>query len=296
MRLTRRLPGAGPRRGRRTGARLRLAAALAAAALPAVAGCAPRATPYRFGGPLTAAVGLHDVAEHPGPARPGAGAPRDATRVAGLPARAPAEPGAGPRPSAVAPTSLPERVTQAALPAPHRLDAAHAAPLASTVASLLEAGEPTALRALIGRRDPAAPTPFAVTLAAAVTGRPAPAPVPADGAALLTEARRAGEVAPAAEAASAAPGDLLVFDRALGDRPASLVAVVIGSDARGVVEVLYLARGVVRRGFLDVTRPGTARDGDGRVVNTYLRHGTDAPPRGTRYLAGELLAHRVRLR
>ncbi len=32
-------------------------------------------------------------------------------------------------------------------------------------------------------------------------------------------------------------------------------------------------------------------DDDGRVHNTYVRHGKDYPPKGTRYLAGELLAH-----
>ena len=88
-----------------------------------------------------------------------------------------------------------------------------------------------------------------------------------------------------------APGDILVFDRALGDGGADLVALVIARNTRGVLEFLYTGGGVIRRGFLDPARPSMRRDLDGAVVNTFLRHGKRWPPPGTRYLAGELVVH-----
>jgi hypothetical protein len=91
-------------------------------------------------------------------------------------------------------------------------------------------------------------------------------------------------------------GDVLVFDRATANTPADLIAIAIGRDERGVTEFIYAGGGVVRRGFLDVTRPTTRRDLNGAIVNTFLRHGKLWPPKGTRYMAGELLAHIVRLR
>jgi hypothetical protein len=89
----------------------------------------------------------------------------------------------------------------------------------------------------------------------------------------------------------AKPGDLLVFDHALGDSTNDLVALVLARDARGVTEFLYPGGGVIRRGFLEPTRVSSRRDVDGLVLNTFLRHGTRWPPKGTRYLAGELLSH-----
>ena len=85
-----------------------------------------------------------------------------------------------------------------------------------------------------------------------------------------------------------------MFDRAVGDGRADLVGVAIARDARGVVEFVWLGGGVVRRGFVDPARPRTRRDAARAVVNTFLRAGKRWPPKGTRYLAGELLAHVVR--
>jgi hypothetical protein len=51
---------------------------------------------------------------------------------------------------------------------------------------------------------------------------------------------------------------------------------------------------VIRRGFYDVSRARTRRDENGAIVNTFMRHGRLWPPKGTRYLAGELLAHVIR--
>ena len=140
-------------------------------------------------------------------------------------------------------------------------------------------------RGLVGRRDPRPPLVAALAWSTQLCGRPAPAV--ADPTALVTwaQAAAAWRAVPAV-----APGDLIVFDRAVRGARASLVAVALGRDARGVVEVLYLGAGVVRRGYFDVARPRVRRDGAGRVVNTALRHGRDQPPKGTRFMAGELFA------
>jgi hypothetical protein len=176
------------------------------------------------------------------------------------------------------------------LPAPHRAPrATEPAPTPSTLASA---------RSLRGVRDPRSSLAFALAAAAGLSG--ARAPDVADGPALVAWARardRLAAIVPgAAEPPAIEPGDLVVFDRAVDGAPASLVAVALARDPRGVIELLYLAGGVIRVGQLDPTRPRTARDRDHRVVNTYLRHGPDQPPRGTRFLAGELVAGRVRLR
>ena len=149
------------------------------------------------------------------------------------------------------------------------------------------------LRALTGTRRAEDPLAFAVRAAAALANGAPPSPVPADGEALRAWMR---EHARGVDATAATTGDLLAFDRAVDGAPVSLWAVVLGRDDRGVVEMLYLAAGVVRRGFVDPGMPHVARDADRRVRNTFLRHGKDQPPRGTRYLAGELLAGAWRFR
>jgi hypothetical protein len=133
-------------------------------------------------------------------------------------------------------------------------------------------------------RDPGMP---ADELTAAVV-------TPTDIPALVAWASTRGKLLAATEAAR--PGDLLVFDRAVANKESDLVAIVIGRDARGVTEFVYVGRGVIRRGFVDAARPAVRRDYTGAVVNTFLRHGTQWPPKGTRYLAGELLSHVIRLR
>jgi hypothetical protein len=90
-------------------------------------------------------------------------------------------------------------------------------------------------------------------------------------------------------------GDLLVFDRTDSDNPSDLVAIAIGRDVRGVVEFVYVAGGTIRRGFVDVKHPAQRRDASGAVLNTFMRAGKRWPPKGTHYLAGELVSHVVRL-
>jgi hypothetical protein len=177
------------------------------------------------------------------------------------------------------------------LPAPHRV-AANEARAPRTVEDAF---------ALVGHRDSRESLAFAIAIAKSLgetvsLGR---IPAVADGSALVAWARELGAwSAPASmtrPGGEARTGDLLVFDRAAAKAPASLVGVVLATDDRGVIAFLYLARGVIRVGHVDPTRPRIARDREGRTVNSYIRHTTDHPPAGTRYLAGELLAGRVRL-
>jgi hypothetical protein len=182
------------------------------------------------------------------------------------------------------------------LPAPHRVAAAEA-PAPRTVDDAL---------ALIGHRDSRQPLAFALAVAASLSGAShdenaggdsrasVHPPAFVDGPALVAWAREQGTFRIAG--APMAAGDLLVFDRAVANEPASLVGVALATDARGVTAFLYLARGVVRVGHLDPARPSLARDREGRTVNSYIRHTSDYPPAGTKYLAGELLAGSIRAR
>ena len=187
-------------------------------------------------------------------------------------------------PTAVEPAS---GVVISRLPSPHRLAAAET-PAPRTVADAF---------ALVGQRDPREPLAFALAVAASLASHPTPSLT--TGPALVAWAREQGMwSAPASmmrPGGDATTGDLLVYDRAVEDAPASLVGVVLATDDRGVIAFLYLARGVVRIGHVDITRPAVARDRDRRTVNSYIRHTTDYPPTGTHYLAGELLAGGIRL-
>lgn len=240
---------------------------LAAALLAALAaGCGQRTQPYRFGSPM---LGAADVPPAPlradprePPARPGLANRRaDGIRVVSAPTIREA--------SAAAADAVP--TPPVALPAPHAL--AKDAPLPG-VRELAD------LRRLVGRRDPRDAVPTTLALLASL-GRRAPADL-SDG------------VDPTASPPE--PGDLLVFDHAVGDHEADLVAIVISRDARGVYEMLYLGGGVYRRGFVFPDNPWTRRDKAGAVLNTYLRHGRRWPAKGSHYLAGELLARVIHTR
>jgi hypothetical protein len=118
-----------------------------------------------------------------------------------------------------------------------------------------------------------------------------------DGAGLRELARERGALLPAGEGPSSPPelGDLVLFDRVTAGEPASLVAVVVSTDSRHVIEFIYLGRGVVRRGYLSRAHPADKRDSDGRALNTFIRHSDGNDPSGTRHLAGELYAAHIRL-
>ncbi|MBL9016534.1 MAG: hypothetical protein JNL83_20260 [Myxococcales bacterium] len=243
---------------------------LAAALLAALAaGCAQRAQPYRFGSPM---LGAADVP--PAPLRADPRAPDDPSRRPALANRradgirvvsAPAIREA----SAAAAEAIP--APPPALRTPHTL--AKDAPLPG-------ARELPDLRALVGRRDARAPIPTTLALLASL-GRRAPAD--------LSEGDDPTASPPQ-------PGDLLIFDHAVSDAEADLVAIVISRDDRGVLEMLYLGGGVYRRGFVSPDTPWTRRDKDGAVLNTFLRHGKRWPAKGSHYLAGELLARVIHTR
>ena len=183
-------------------------------------------------------------------------------------------------PAAVAEAPLPTPIAHVAtIGEPARVDpTAHAwAQLADPRHAAAEPAlhRPADLRALVGRRE--SRDPFATTMAWA---RALGATVDADSIDAL--ASRGTHDAPA-------PGDLLVFARTDSADAVDLVAIAVATDARGVTDFVYLAGGIVRRGFVDPARPAMRRDADGAVVNTYLRAGKRWPPKGTHYLAGELL-------
>lgn len=167
------------------------------------------------------------------------------------------------------------------LPAPHRRPTTAPPPQVRTAAEL---------RALVGLREPRDGTLVALEwarqLGTAIDG--------ASIADVIAWGERRNRLAD--RAAAAMPGDLLVFERTSSDADLDLIGIAIARDARGVTEFLYVAGGVIRRGFVDAARPTTKRDDKQRVVNTFVRHGRRHPPPGTRYLAGELLAHVVHVR
>ena len=118
------------------------------------------------------------------------------------------------------------------------------------------------------------------------------------GAELVALAEQRSAIMPLASESIASPprlGDLLVFDEVVDKEPASLIAVVVSIDERGAIEMIYLGRGVVRRGWVTPQRPDDTRDDQGRVLNTFVRHSDGRDPRGTRYLAGQLVRAIIRL-
>jgi len=268
---------------------------LALALALALGGCAVRPAPYRFASPLVGGVSLDERAEHGRSAARAADdavAPAPAVAIAEVPGRR--VPGAsdgdvvsGTRTEISDLLGEPGAVEIARLPEPHREPRPKPGEERIGFDGLDDADD---LRGLVGRRDGRGDVAFAV--AAARVLREGAIAAPADAAALVELARTRDALAPPSEV-RAAPGDLLVFERAVEGGP--LVAVVLTrDDARDVLEMLYLAGGVVRRGFVAPAQPRMRRDAEGRILNTFLRHNGDHPPEGTRFLAGELLAHVVR--
>jgi len=278
-----------------------------AAALALCAGCAVRAQPYRFASPL---LGAADV---PAPALPGV---KPASKAAASKRRAAPVRVAGgwqadaqqemirtvsargieaklPTASAEAASAVSEQgaareVVWSRLPAPNRGSSLPAQPGGIIAAIQVPSiREPADLRGLVGQRD--SRDPYVIVLDWLDEIGIDIHPPDTAGEPLVTWAQTARMLAAPTDIAR--PGDLLVFDRALGDDLFDLVALVIGRDARGVTEFMYAGGGVVRRGFLDPTHASSRRDVDGFVLNTFLRHGKRWPPKGTRYLAGELLSH-----
>ncbi len=258
--------------------------ALVVAALTALlGGCGTRARPYQFASPM---LGTAEVPRAPLHGPPPVRAPRPelANREA-QPIRVVSAPQIREASAAAADAVIAQPSAQAdaraALPSPHRAPAGPPLPAPR---------EPVDLRALVGLRANDDPTLVVLGWTHAL-GRTADGTTGAD---LVTWAGSANRLDDPTDAAQ--PGDLLVFDHATSDAESDLIAVVIERDPRGVTEYLYVGNGVIRRGFVDPTRPASKRDPQGVVVNTYLRHGRRWPAKGTHYLAGELLAHILRTR
>lgn len=155
-------------------------------------------------------------------------------------------------------------------------------------------GERARLLALVGTRDPSAPRQAVLALCRELGGR-CPAADSADAGAGASVERDHAPGVPRSvplspqTAAALAPGDVLAFGRVGPDNRDDMIALVTGRDARGVLEIFYLAAGVWRRGFVDPLRPRLHRDTAGQIVNTFVRHHRARPPAETRFLAGELL-------
>ncbi|MBA3502910.1 MAG: hypothetical protein M4D80_09355 [Myxococcota bacterium] len=181
--------------------------------------------------------------------------------------------------AAAAVTASPAVARREELPTPNRIDAAEPLPPARV---------PADLRALVGRRDKREPIEAAIAWARELGMQV----VGARSSEILVWAETNDRLHDAAKPPER--GDLLVFDHVNSDEPADLFAVVIARDERNVTEFLYLGGGVIRRGFIDVSRPKTKRDATGAIVNTFLRTGKRWPAKGSRYLAGEHLAHVIR--
>ncbi len=285
-----------------------LALALSVASAALTSACAARPTPYRFASPL---LGSADIPppilrdRDPSPRERGPAAAQAVIARGGRQASPP-----GPIRTATAPTiNLASAATPASaaaadeviasaqaseehlvtLPAPHLMpaDAPRPAPRS-----------PLELRVLVGYRD--ARGPVAATLSIARELRPL------DGSGITTLTAMSG-----AELVNWAadhdrlrtpdtlpmPGDLLVFDYTDGPDAADRIALVIAhDDARDVTEYLFLGGGVWRRAFLSLSHPHQRRDASGAILNSFLRTGSRFPPKGTHYLAGELLSHVIAVR
>jgi hypothetical protein len=90
-------------------------------------------------------------------------------------------------------------------------------------------------------------------------------------------------------------GDLLVFERVNPGKNSTVIGVAVSQSENQTIEFVYLARGIVRRGFVTPTQPRAKRDMHGRILNTFMRTSDGRDARGTRYLAGELFSNIIRL-
>ncbi|MFH1532827.1 MAG: CHAP domain-containing protein [Pseudomonadota bacterium] len=93
-----------------------------------------------------------------------------------------------------------------------------------------------------------------------------------------------------------APGDLVFFDDTWdrdgdgrpGD-PLTHVGVVVETEPDGRVRFIHVGSRKIKDGVLHLGRPDVLRDAGGDLLNSPLRVRRKRDPRGTRYLAGQLL-------
>jgi hypothetical protein len=100
-------------------------------------------------------------------------------------------------------------------------------------------------------------------------------------------------------AAAARPGDILFFDtQGTGGQPdcADHAGIVERVGSGGRIAFLELRGGRVRHSFVDPARPALRRDGQGEILNSFLRPLRTDDPQGARYFAGQMLCGVARAR
>jgi hypothetical protein len=242
-----------------------------------LAACATRDVAYRFRAPLLSSVHAAPLPAHGSPL------PAPGARLADLPAPH--------RSQATAILSIEETSLDAAPPTSQPLAGAampEPAPAASGVVEIL--------RGLVGQRDrQRSHIEFALLALDAIGVRLGPdARAHTTGAELMAWAESKDALGKGAPL----PGDLVVFDKVNQGEPASLVGVVVAATPRDrgeTVEFVYLARGVVRRGYVSPRMPTSKRDPTGRALNTFVRHLDGKTPKNDEFLAGELFRAYVRI-
>jgi hypothetical protein len=251
--------------------------------LATTASCARRNQPYFFANPMLAQADISPL----GRAEPATAVRLPATIEQSKPAS-----DAAPRiREAHAPTIRQVSALQSELPlsAPHRVIVGATSP--SKVSAVDD------LRTLIGVRTKLSPLQQIIAWQRGFD-KIVPTPEPATGEAWVAHAETTSTFVPVIAMSQAnqrlRSGDVVVFDRVVDNESASLVALVIDTDSRGVSEFFYVAGGVIRRGYCDPNRPSMPRDSERRIVNTYVRHNQNQPPSGTHFLAGELIRGAIR--
>jgi hypothetical protein len=89
------------------------------------------------------------------------------------------------------------------------------------------------------------------------------------------------------------PGDVVFFD--LGNGCQDHVGLAESVDPDGRITFREARDGQVRTSYLQAAEPCARRDGQGRILNTFLRPKRPDDPPQTRYYAGELLCAVLRL-
>jgi hypothetical protein len=150
------------------------------------------------------------------------------------------------------------------------------------------------LRAMVGLREHDATSVGFVMTALATLGASVDQDLrgAADGPALVAMAAARGATTTEHEPLL---GDVVVFDRVVRDAPASGLGVVVSRAGDATVEFVYLARGVVRRGFMNLEYPSDKRDDDGRVRNTIIRQREGAGRKGQGDLTAQAFGTYIRL-
>ncbi len=232
-------------------------AALATAIALGAAGCAKRATAYRFRSPLVGTISAPDV-----PARDYRSSSETRTARTVREDR-----------ELASPTRRRAQDRSTAITRPKKSRPPKRPPPSPTAARLL---------AFVGERDKAATDAgFAVRAVESlgVSFRPE-VKAAADRDALVAAAKARDGLA----ARGPLLGDLVVFDRAVG--------VVTRVLETGTVEFVYLSMGIVRRGYLNQKYPTDKRDHHGRILNTFVR---DKRGHDRGKLAGTIFVSYIRL-